>query len=293
MNIVRISDGLGNQMFQYAFARKLQILSGKKVYLDTRFINHEDMVKRDGKDSFHQKCGYRKYGLGHFRIVLPEADDQMLLRWKFIEQDTGTERLICYLSQRRLWPWWYRYEDEKEDVAYYLRNSIQSAYFRGYFFDIKYFDDIKPVLQREFQVKKTIRLTPELRKILDRDETVGIHIRKGDFTRLSRDISQTDYYPKAIKKMNGCTTDPVYLIFTDDIDWVKGNLEISGRKIYVSEMSFSDYEELTIMKHCRHNIIANSTFSYWAAYLNSNLDKVVICPRRWKTRIIPKEWICV
>ena len=86
---------------------------------------------------------------------------------------------------------------------------------------------------------------------------------------------------------------PVYLVFSDDIKWVKEHIKIDARKIYVSEMNFSDFQELTIMRYCKHNIIANSTFSYWAAYLNNNPEKIVICPRRWKKGIIPKEWISV
>lgn len=292
MNVVRISDGLGNQMFQYAFARKIQFISGKKVYLDTRFINHEDVFRQNGKDTFHKKCDYRKYGLEHFNIILPKAEADMLRQWKFIERKNGTEKLLCNLSKRHLWPWWYNEEDENgQRELFKLRTSICPVYFRGYFFDIRYYDDIRRILQREFRVKIPINLPLNIYQSLQTDNTVGLHIRRGDFTKLSRDISQTEYYPNALRKMNASVDNPVYMVFSDDIEWVKENIEISGRRFYISEMGFSDYEELTIMKHCRHDIIANSTFSYWAAYLNNNSNKIVICPKRWKNGIIPKEWI--
>ncbi len=86
---------------------------------------------------------------------------------------------------------------------------------------------------------------------------------------------------------------PIYLFFSDDIAWVKENIRTKGKAVYISDMGFRDYEELAIMKHCKYNIIANSTFSYWAAYLNSHPDKIVICPRHWKSNIIPKDWVCL
>lgn len=293
MNIVRISDGLGNQMFQYAFARKTQIICDRSVYLDIRFINYEDVYLQDKRDHFHKKCGYRRYGLNAFRICLPEAEGFVLKRWKYISQNTLTDKFIYSLAQIHFWPWLYK---EESKCGNFLFNTLQldfPTYFQGYFFDLNYYDDIKYILQKEFRVKKPIRLTKEMRDLLEKDNTVGIHIRKGDFTKLSRDISQTDYYPKALETIEERIVHPVYLVFSDDIGWVKKNLNILGEKIYVSEMGFADYEEMTIMKHCKHNIIANSTFSYWAAYLNDNPNKIVICPKRWKPNIIPKEWIRV
>lgn len=290
VNVVRISDGLGNQMFQYAFARKLQEQSGMRVYLDTRYVNHEDM--QDKKGSFLKKCGYREYGLHHLRITLPVADAGILRRWDFCGRKNIPEKIVYYLSQRGLWPHRYRDEEDKRRT-WGKADKFYSTYYKGYFFNLAYFDDIKTVLQKEFRVKEPFVLPAGLREALETENTVGIHVRKGDFVKLSCDISRTDYYRKALKYMSEYVENPVYLIFSDDIKWVKENMEFAGRKIYVSEMGFADYEELTIMKHCKHNIIANSTFSYWAAYLNDNPDKIVVCPKRWKRDIILKGWNCI
>lgn len=290
MYVVRVSDGLGNQMFQYAFARKLQILSKKKVYLDTRFINHEDISMYAKINSFYKKCDYRKYGLNHFKIILPEANENIVKRWKFIEKHSEKDKLLCKLAQTHVWFSWYNEESMKEGM-FNLSDCICPTYFQGYFFDIRYFYDIRNLLCKEFCVKKSINLIPELCTILNTENTVGVHIRKGDFSKLSRDISQTEYYPKAMKRIKEEITNPFYLVFSDDVEWVKNNIEIKEKKIYVSEIGYSDFEELTIMKYCKHNIIANSTFSYWAAYLNNNPKKIVICPKRWKNNIIPKEWV--
>lgn len=294
MNIVKITDGLGNQMFQYAFARNLQIQCKKRVCIDYRFINHEDLIFQGGQNTFYKKCDTRKYRLDYFKITLPQAEDSDLLKWKFLKQENHIEKVMYCLAQNSLWPWQYRNEEKiKAGTLFDMKKYCFSTYFEGYFFDLRYYDDIRPILQREFCVKRPIPLSNELKRVLETRETVGVHVRKGDFTKLSRDISQKGYYKNAIKELQKYVKEPVYLLFSDDIEWVRDNLDIDGKKIYVSSLGLQDYEEFTIMKHCKHNIIANSTFSYWAAYLNNHQDKVVICPKRWRTNTIPEDWISV
>lgn len=289
MDIVKISDGLGNQMFQYAFARKLQIDTRKAVYLDTRFINNEDVVVRGEQTCRDKKNANRKYGLEHLCIKLPQADSNVLRPWSYLTDTGEVSQGIYRLAQAGLWPWQYR-DEETSDVK---RRELLPTYYKGYFFDLSYFDSIRGVLQQEFVLKEKVQLPRELRTVLRNDNTISIHIRRGDFLKLNRDISQKEYYPKAMDYMGEVVIRPTYLVFSDDIEWVRNHLEIPGKKIYVSEMGFWDYEEMAIMKHCKHNIIANSTFSYWPAYLNANPDKVVVCPKNWKTDAIPKQWISI
>lgn len=292
MKIVRISDGLGNQMFQYAFARKLRLISKEPVYLDNRFINNEDKFAVGEFQNLKGKLGYRKYGLDCFKITLSVTDEQILWKWNYLKRDNVWNKLIYSLARVDFWIWRFWEEDtnvlKKRFDIQKLRGHV---YYQGYFFDLKYFDEIKPILQKEFCLKEPIVLPRKLKDVLSYENTVSIHVRRGDFLKLNRNISQSDYYSKAIKRMEERIEKPTYIIFSDDIGWVKENLDIPGEKIFVSEMGFEDYQELIIMKHCKHNIIANSTFSYWAAYLNKNEQKIVICPKGWKTKIIPDEWI--
>ncbi len=290
MDIVRVSDGLGNQMFQYAFARKISIITGHKVYLDTRFINNEDLIDQGKSAYFKKKMSHREYGLSHFNIKLPEADEKVLFPWKYICHRGKIYQIVESLASHDMWFWKYKWEDYNFDGMISEFGMIFPTYYQGYFFDLKYFDDIRTVLQREFSLRDKIKLSHELREILNKRNTVSIHIRRGDFLKLSRDISESGYYQNAISIMESKIVNPFYLIFSDDIAWARRNVVLHGEKIYVSEMGFKDYEEMAIMKHCRHNIIANSTFSFWAAYLNQNEDKTVICPKRWRSSIIPKCW---
>lgn len=275
MDIVRISDGLGNQMFQYAFARKWNIMTGHRVYLDTRFINNEDLFARGRNPQLKGRLAHRKYGLSEFKTALPVAKEELLSHGE------------------KLYQWFGRHMSEDQDFyeAVFQNKVKLPAYYQGYFFDLRYYDDIRPLLQREFSLKEKRKLPGELRKILTGENTVSVHIRRGDFLKLNRDISHSGYYERAFACMGERVSSPFYLIFSDDMDWVKANMKIPGEKLFVSGLGFADYEELTIMKHCKNNIIANSTFSYWAAYLNANPKKAVVCPKGWRLRTIPKEWI--
>lgn len=274
MDIVRISDGLGNQMFQYAFARKWNIITGHRVYLDTRYINNEDLFAGGRNPQLKGKLAYRKYGLSEFRTALPIAKEEVLS--------------CC----ERLYQWFGCHKTEDEDFyeAVFQRGAKLPAYYQGYFFDLRYYNDIRALLQHEFSLKEKIKLPCGLRKILNREDTVSVHIRRGDFLKLNRDISSSGYYERAFAYMGERIASPFYLIFSDEVEWVKENMDIPGEKIFVSDMGFADYAELTIMKHCKNNIIANSTFSYWAAYLNGNPEKNVVCPKGWRKSVIPVDW---
>ena len=291
MNVVRISDGLGNQMFQYAFARKISILTGHKVYLDTRFINNEDLFKNGKNTHYKKKLAHREYGLDCFNIKLPLADDKVLFPWKYLQQENYAQQAVYGLAIQNMWLWRYKREHLNFEGKLSRWDKMSPAYYHGCFFNLEYYDDIKEILQYEFSLKNKIKLSQNIRHILRNENTVSLHVRRGDFLRINRDMSNSGYYQEAIRIIESEIPSPIYLIFSDDIDWVKKNMQIPGRKIWISEMGFKDYEEWTIMKHCRHNIIANSTFSYWAAFLNSNESKVVVCPKRWRKDIIPASWI--
>ena len=96
---------------------------------------------------------------------------------------------------------------------------------------------------------------------------------------------------RAMKYIASKQKNPVFLIFSDDIEWVKENFVCPFKNLYISDMGFNNCEEMMIMSFCEHNIIANSTFSFWGAWLNQNEEKEVIFPKHWLPSIIPKGWI--
>ena len=181
------------------------------------------------------------------------------------------------------------------------------SYLKGYWQNEKYFKNIKDILNVEFRVKTPlIGKNYDLAQVIQNNNSVAIHVRREDYitdsiTADTHGTCSLDYYKDSIHLMNQRIKDPQYFIFSDDISWAKKNLgEISQIPYAEHNNTNSDYEDLRLMYLCKHNIIANSSFSWWGAWLNMNPAKIVIAPQIWlKTptiysrRHLPKEWFIV
>lgn len=148
----------------------------------------------------------------------------------------------------------------------------------GYFQSEKYFKDYEDDIRNLF-MSYDITLNEDIKNILDTKHTCSIHVRRGDYLKLPNHhpTQNMNYYMKAIKQM---PKDAIFLIFSDDIAWCKENFPDLPEKFIFIEGN-NDYEDLYIMSHCKDNIICNSTFSWWGAWLNNNPDKKVIAPSKW------------
>jgi hypothetical protein len=177
-----------------------------------------------------------------------------------------------------------------------------TIYFDGYWQNYRYFE------QYEKRIKDDLTLSDEIsndnRKIFDlinNSCSVAVHIRRGVYYSdpdVNKDYfhCSLEYYKSAIEEMKRRLNNPTFVLFSNDINWVRDNFDISCDKILV-DTEGPDYEHLYLMSNCKHDIIADSTFSWWGAWLNKNKDKIVIAPKRWKQdnnglRVeIPSEWI--
>ncbi len=237
--IVRLSGGLGNQFFQYAYGRSL--------------VNKKTSVKID--ISYYNKQKKRTYGLDNFRTTIKIAG------------------LIEVFIHKYLFP---------------------NTYITGEFQDEKYFLDISNIIRDEFAIKEKLRADLEnIASKIQTNDSVSVHIRRTDYLSKKHRfvILDTKYYKKAIKLMTEKVKDPKFFFFSDDIEWVKENIQHPDDSIFLSN---KDFEDMHLMSLCKHNITANSTFSWWAAWLNKNQNKIVITPQRWfsdNTSIaIPETW---
>lgn len=281
MIIVRIWEGLGNQLFQYAYARALELRTGQSVCLD---ISEYGMEPKP----------VREYKLCHFNIRQPVIQCGKIV--PLVNQDKyyATDlRNLKYLPMGLI-----REEDcyFKED----LRELKGLFYLKGWFQSEKYFKDFARNVRVEITPKKRIRITRELRNILKNNNTVSVHVRRGDFKRY-RNILPDEYYEKAKRIIFQSVNEPYFIVFSDDITYVKKNMDFGARCLYMdSDYLYEDYEELMIMSSCQHNIIANSTFSWWGAWLNCNVNKMIIAPEKWfldkiekDMDIVPDGWVRV
>lgn len=269
MVLIQIWEGLGNQLFQYAYGRAVQE-KGRDVRL---------VVGMDGRSRTP-----RTYLLDKFRITIKRA------YW--------AEYLVAPLVNRGMFlqtgkPYIYK----EEDVAYKpeLIDVCGGCYMKGWFQNERYFSGIEEKLRREIYPKENICIPRELRRILSSENTVSVHVRRGDFIE-EHNVLNKVYYKRAMGLAEEMMDDLTYCVFSDDLAWVRSNMNF-GRDAYFvnADGKLKDYEELIVMSRCRHHIIANSTFSWWGAWLNKDPRKVVIGPKIWfstsRTNIMPRGWI--
>ncbi len=279
--IVRIWEGLGNQMFQYAYARALKA-KGHQVKLDLKKAYDDVYIKEKGHD-------VRYNSIQNFNISLEEINVEEYEKYQYIKRDSVKNRIVFFMAKHGFWK--YKYHEENGDgysknrYSEKSRNVRGNCYVKGWFQDTRFFEHIRKVLLKEFTPKNRIKLSTDLHNVLECEESVSVHIRRGDYVKIRQTLSSA-YYKKAAAYMREYYKNPRFLIFSDDLEWVKENLDIGDNCIYVNDNGkLQDYEELFIMSRCKSNIISNSTFSWWGSWLNCNPNKIVIAPKNcWLPR---------
>lgn len=288
---VKIQAGLGNQMFQYALARSIKEKTNKEVVLDLSFYTDSGVATGDT---------VRGFDLDKFNI------DNTL---KFDYSSTPKKISIFEKIKRRLL-------NESAFVFYkkYL-NPKENSYLIGFWQSEKYFKDIENILRKEFTLKDKIEERGEndiakayLEKINNSKVSISVNIRRGDYAdnikvRNYHGLIEKEYFingVKYIKERLNIEKDVINIfIFSDDIEWCKENLndlEYYGN-LFFSSKEISATDTLYLISKCHHNVIANSSFSWWGAWLNQNENKIVVAPKYWvKVKIdtkdvVPEEWI--
>lgn len=283
MIIVKLIGGLGNQLFQYSLGRSLS-------------IKNNDLLKLDLSD--FTKDNPRSYGLGYFNILENFATEEDVNKIK----KTGFLKIVDNFK-----PYYKRsvIKYKGYDFDPNILKLSGNFYLDGYWQSEKYFKDIGSIIRKEITLKEPLAdKYANLINNIKNTNSISIHIRRGDYVaskKFSKVYKLLDekYYQKAVGLVAEKINDPQFFIFSDDIDWVKQNLNIPYPKIFVSgENEIKDYEELVLMSLCKHNIIANSSFSWWGAWLNQNTSKIVISPDKWfndetnnAKNLIPENWI--
>ncbi len=269
MIITRISGGLGNQMFQYAIAKSL----AKK---------NNDIFKVDL--SFYPKQTLRKYELNLFNIEEIIATEKECIELRGNEGSLFKVLKKLKLSIKR--PTSYTKEKQYtifDKEVYKLQGEI---YLDGFWQNEKYFTSIREELIQDFSLKHEISVEAQKHlKDIKNTNSVSLHIRRGDYvsdahTNNVHGVCDIEYYKNAINYINEHVTDPMFYIFSDDIFWCKKNFYFLKEKVFIDDTK-SAIDDLELMKQCKHNIIANSSFSWWGAWLNKNEKKIIIAPKIW------------
>lgn len=283
-------SGIGNQMFQYAYALYLRE-KGIDVRIDTSWYSS----KAAGKD--------REYQLHNLNISIPIANINFFWRNKVLKHYGDDSNIWYRLAEHQLGGYQIRnleHNPEKYVSPHKIRASRNNCYISGYFQDYRIPREIKQLLLHEIELKQPLVLDTKMMSVLEgrAGVAVSLHIRRGDYLRERRlSPCPIEYYIKAMDYFEKKCDSVCFCIFTDDIKWVKKSEIMHHNCMIMNEnRRYSDLEELFLMSKCTHHIIANSTFSWWGAWLNRKKDKTVIVPERWfnynqQSKIIPPKWI--
>ena len=282
MILIKLGGGLGNQMFQYALYKTF-IINGMEAKLDNSKYHHIDEKRKCILD---YPCFNLKYEL----CTEKEAKKYVL----------GTSMLarimVKFIGDKKTHIY------EKADYEY--DPSIikcTEGYLDGFWQTWKYMDGVQNEIINCFQfVEDRPQIAMEYLQKIKETDSVAVHVRRGDYLKLQKlygNICTENYYRNAICKMESMLRKPVFYFFSDDMDWTKKTFKDIKNSIFVDGRGdWQDYIDLQLMTECKNMIMANSSFSWWAAFLNKNASKNVICPSKWiNTKETPDvycpEWI--
>ncbi|MEO5646620.1 MAG: alpha-1,2-fucosyltransferase [Candidatus Paceibacterota bacterium] len=288
MIIVRLAGGMGNQMFQYAAGNVLAMKNNVPLGLDTSFL-----LDRTPIPNFT----FREYNLGEFNIdarVVKNKEVPFLYRHHF------SGMLMRYGDYVRR-KFFNSPGKERKEYSFDVRvlSLGPDAYLEGWWQNPAYFSDSREILLKDFTLKHPSEKITRLVADISSEHSVCVHVRRGDY--LGNTFHETvgvDYYKKAIETI--ATTrkiERIYVFDRDSIEWCEENLLFDYPTRYIKN-DISMAECLTLMKSCRHLVLANSSLSWWAGWLGNGQDKIVVAPKKWVNdtsvnteEVIPKEWI--
>lgn len=300
MLIARITGGIGNQLFQYAFVRSLSIKLNQKFKLDLSWYHDYHKFEKSNDPKAATK---RDFLLNYFNIKSPVTNKVYLNLIKRLEIRSKNSIFFKFLLDGPL----NNFSFEKIDHNNFSLEVIKESprvYLTGYWQNNDIIEEYKKRISNDLILKHPLSANNKsYLKSINSISSVAIHFRRGDFISKPKPRElhapcSSNYYQNGIKQIQKIINNAHFFIFSDDIKWIKNNYNFSTNTTFIDNAG-PDYEHLFLMSQCKHQITANSTFSWWAAWLNPNSGKIIITPKYWYndqylnntlTRI-PKEWI--
>jgi Glycosyl transferase family 11 len=272
MVIVRLTGGLGNQMFQYAAGRALADGLGAELLLDTRAFEHAL--------AFHAYTR-RAYALSPFKLRARLATPAELKNWPVWVVEIGMRlRLVRPLFRR-----WHFEAAITYDPS--IRTLHEPVCLIGYWQSERYFIDIADRIRADFTLREPLcDANARLLELARSAGSVGLHVRRGDFISLDdaaqvHGLCSVDYYRRAISLVRNRCPKCHFLIFSDAPQWARAELPLDPSAVFITGNAERPEQDLALMSACKHHIIANSSFSWWAGWLGYSPDQIVIAPTPW------------
>lgn len=293
MIVTRLIGGLGNQLFQYAAGRRLAHVHGAELKMDVSGLG----------DSAYRTV--RHYELATFGIKQAFATAKELK--KFTTRNSMMSRILNRITQSGM-----QLPESCIREAHYhfdprILNLPDGVYLDGYWQSERYFADVADLIRSDLTIAAPAEgRNLELLEQIESCNAVSLHIRRGDYVTdpVMRQVHGTcrlDYYVRAVEHVASKISKPVFFVFSDDPAWARKHLALSY-PVHIVDHNDTEHgnEDMRLMSLCRHHIVANSSFSWWGAWLNPRLDKIVVAPQRWfndndaDTRdLYPAGWVCL
>ncbi len=293
MIAVKLMGGLANQMFQYATGRNLSIKNRTELKLDA--VSYFENQPAENTPRHYELNVYpiKATLMTREELKLVGADDQKRRGWR--PRLIKPQPLVQFDEQTS--------EYQSFQPAFF--NQPDNAYLVGHWQNEKYFKDIREELLKELTPKTFTPYTQGVLKEIAKTPSIALHVRRGDYVTNKHankfhGLMSVSYYRKALSLIHKQTGLARVVVVSDDIAWCRRNLGLDKDTLFVDgNPTIRACEDIYIMRHCQHNIIANSSFSWWPAWLNSNPSKIVIAPKDWfkdkqanqKMHIVPEDWI--
>lgn len=286
--IARIEGGLGNQLFQYAAARSLADRLGCDLALDLRGLDEN---------------GDRPFQLDLYNIRASVASPQQLQslpdwhssRWGRI-RSRFSQIAPAFASFPVFWPRSFAFDQRFDKI-------LRPVYLVGYWQSEKYFTWNRERLLEDIQLVAPLPVGPLMNEIHSTN-SVALHIRRGDYVNnlaaaQFHGLCDMDYYQTAVSAMKARFPDIHVFVFSDEPDWAKSNLILEVPTHFVDANSMDKgHIDLELMRHCKHHVIANSSFSWWGSWLGESDHQVVYAPKGWfantstdTSDVVPERWI--
>ena len=294
--IVKLMGGLGNQMFQYAFGKQLEKKHKCEVLYDLSWFELIKRKRLENPENFAESIYISNCALGIFPNLEIKIASEKEIKKVCFPRFNKIRRLFGIKPKSGI-------VLEKNAFIYEpgLLEKRGSCYFEGYFQNEKYFLDMKDELIKTFELPE---LKPEdeynknlLQKIQSCENPVFIHVRRADYVKLDWVISQ-NYYKNAVKYIKERVENPKFFVFgVGDIDYIKTKFDIGEEFEIIGDNNKTNenfYEDLRLMMACKHAIIANSSYSWWAAWLSSQNKGIIIAPSPWidgQSEVIFEDWV--
>jgi len=278
MKIVNIIGGLGNQMFQYAFAVVLkEKYPDEEVLIDPSLFRFPFVKKYKGNNFYHH--GYE------IEKAFPNAPMRTATCRQMSKVTYFLPNYVLNRVLRRVLPKRKTEYKQRDDYAFYpeVFSMKQDCFFEGYWQHYRYYEGMRDVLSKAFRFPQPTQKNAEIAEQMHNTHSIGLHVRRGDYVgnKGFGDVCTLDYYQEAIEQME-IVEDSHFYVFSNDITWCRDNLEHLMKNVtYIDWNCGKDsHWDIFLMNQCEQLVIANSSFSWWGAYLNQRAKKI-IAPKLW------------